>query len=245
MRLLQKIILASGFSLVAVNAFAQLEFNLVIWPFAPEQGQTITLVAQIKNSYEQNLSQVRVEEISATSENLVSLLSKVPDQALILEPGQLGYFTYTFSAVACGTFRFSASASGYHQDNLTVTSQVTFSAYVNIDCVATPTPGLTPEDNQQGLYPATAVIKGNLFRPLEGQQAILEYSLSYDSEIVISIYDRNGFKLREFKNNRTAGIWQELWDGRDERGVAVAAGIYAVHFRAKGLNKSVKVAVIK
>ncbi|MCK5619112.1 MAG: hypothetical protein KAJ17_06920, partial [Candidatus Krumholzibacteria bacterium] len=43
----------------------------------------------------------------------------------------------------------------------------------------------------------------------------------------LEIFDARGSRIRTlFSGRRPAGVWKETWDGRDDRGGAVASGVY-------------------
>jgi len=92
---------------------------------------------------------------------------------------------------------------------------------------------------------ASARVLGNKFRPLSGESALLQYSLALPGHLSIRIYSRQGTLVKSFELNAGGGDGEERWDGRDERGATVGAGIYAVAFQGVGLNKVAKVVVIK
>ena len=113
--------------------------------------------------------------------------------------------------------------------------------------LATPTPTLTPfyvtatPEPSQG----SASIPGNLFHPLRGQPLQLNYSVPFASVVTITIFNRNGQKVKNFLSDRSAGSWSETWDGRADDGNWVSSGVYAAYFKGKGLNKTLKLVIVK
>ncbi len=53
------------------------------------------------------------------------------------------------------------------------------------------------------------------------------YSISSGNQLKLNIYDVNGSKIIELSNNyKSAGTYSIGWDGKNERGIKVSAGIY-------------------
>jgi len=61
----------------------------------------------------------------------------------------------------------------------------------------------------------------------------LSYTLSHDAGVALQIFDALGRSVRTLVQSEraTAGAYSERWDGRDDRGVSVAAGIYLARLR--------------
>ena len=79
----------------------------------------------------------------------------------------------------------------------------------------------------------------------------IPYHLAQEAEVAITIYDTKGTLVRRLAlGNQVAGYYAEhgkaaYWDGRNERGEAVASGIYIYQFRAGDYAASRRMVIMK
>ena len=79
----------------------------------------------------------------------------------------------------------------------------------------------------------------------------IPYRLAREGEVTITIYDTNGTLVRRLAlGNQATGYYAErgkaaYWDGRNERGEAVASGIYIYQFRAGDYAASRRMVIVK
>ncbi len=74
--------------------------------------------------------------------------------------------------------------------------------------------------------PVDFVLKQNFPNPFN-PETVIEYQLSTTGEVELAIYDVVGRHVRTLRQERqNAGTHNAIWDGRDNRGRAVASGIY-------------------
>ena len=79
----------------------------------------------------------------------------------------------------------------------------------------------------------------------------IPYRLAQEAEVAITIYDTKGALVRQLAlGNQEAGYYAErgkaaYWDGRNERGEAVASGIYIYQFRAGDYAASRRMVILK
>ena len=79
----------------------------------------------------------------------------------------------------------------------------------------------------------------------------IPYRLAREAEVAITIYDTKGTLVRRLAlGNQAAGYYAErgkaaYWDGRNERGEAVASGIYVYQFRAGDYAASRRLVIVK
>ena len=79
----------------------------------------------------------------------------------------------------------------------------------------------------------------------------IPYRLARATEVTITIYDTKGTQVRRLAlGNQAAGYYAEhgkaaYWDGRNERGEAVASGIYIYQFRAGDYVASRRLVIVK
>ena len=77
--------------------------------------------------------------------------------------------------------------------------------------------------------------------------ANLSYTLESDAVVRLVIYDLNGRMVRRIEDGtfRTAGTYQPTWDGTDDDGRNVRAGLYAIRLQASGVEKTRRVMLIR
>jgi hypothetical protein len=109
----------------------------------------------------------------------------------------------------------------------------------------TPTPPPVVIGPTEAPAAADAKILGNKFNPSAGGTVGFKVTLPYGGTLHIDIYDRMGRRLKSVIKEGGYGDNFESWDGRDDGGALVPAGIYAVRFQGKGLIKVAKLVVIK
>ncbi len=74
----------------------------------------------------------------------------------------------------------------------------------------------------------------------------LRFELTRETRVRLSIYDVNGRRVRELASGvRAVGPHTITWDLRDERGRAVAAGIFFARLEAQGRSLTQKVVTLK
>jgi hypothetical protein len=82
----------------------------------------------------------------------------------------------------------------------------------------------------------------NPFNP----QTIIEFKVPQTGQVVLSVYNSLGQKIRTLVNEtRPAGIYQVLWNGRDDYGNVVASGIYLYQLRGENALITKKMTFIK
>ncbi len=81
----------------------------------------------------------------------------------------------------------------------------------------------------QRLASGLRAVRPNPFR----STAEVEFALSRDSEVDLTVHDLMGREVRSLIRGRTlaAGSHRLGWDGREQRGAAVAAGVYFIRLR--------------
>ncbi len=72
------------------------------------------------------------------------------------------------------------------------------------------------------------------------------YSTESECDVTLNIYNSAGQKVRELESGRvSAGKHLVLWDGCDDRGVVVSAGVYFAEMRSAGLRSTAKLTLMK
>ena len=79
------------------------------------------------------------------------------------------------------------------------------------------------------------------------QQTSIAYELADDSQVSIEVYAITGQRVRVLMEDHQmpAGYWQSVWDGSDDGGRPLAAGVYMVRFQANDYMKVGKVVLVK
>ena len=101
-----------------------------------------------------------------------------------------------------------------------------------------------------GLTPKETTLLPNYPSPFNPETWI-PYRLAREAEVAITIYDTKGTQVRRLAlGNQEAGHYAErgkaaYWDGRNERGEAVASGIYIYQFRAGDYAASRRMVIVK
>ena len=100
------------------------------------------------------------------------------------------------------------------------------------------------------LFPEKPMLLQNYPNPFNPETWI-PYQLSTDSEVVISIYDTNGERVRQFDlGYQHVGTYitrgrAVYWDGEDMYGEPVASGLYFYQIRAGAFSASRKMVILK
>jgi protocatechuate 3,4-dioxygenase beta subunit len=91
-----------------------------------------------------------------------------------------------------------------------------------------------PEDQfptRTRLYPAYP-------NPLRSQ-AVIRYQTAAAAEVELSVFDAAGRRIRRLeRESREPGYHTVIWDGKDDRGVEVASGVYTVRLSAPPIVRS-------
>ena len=237
----------------AAQAAASLQVFVSTSPGSVVQGSNVTVEILVKNNGDQQANDVVTTAVPvdpyAGAAGGVTLVAE-PDPATIpavLLAGASVTYTWIYQGTACGDAGFSASATGTEEGSgnpLAAPQQVAGIVVLCPTATPTPTPWIIYATPTPPPSRADARTRGNVLRP---GSASVEFDLDLPeaSKLVIRIFDRNGASVRTIERDLAAGRHLEFWDGRTDGGNLAAAGIYIVHFRANGLNKSAKLAVIK
>jgi hypothetical protein len=93
--------------------------------------------------------------------------------------------------------------------------------------------------------PKVTVLNAALPNPFR-QNVSLGFSLSQASPVELSVYSVDGSRVRTLmKGTQAAGNYQNPWDGRDDSGRLMAAGVYYVHFAAGAVHTTKMITFLK
>lgn len=85
-------------------------------------------------------------------------------------------------------------------------------------------------------FPKNYELHGNYPNPFNPSTTI-SYSLAYDSNVEITIYDITGKAVKVFSENvQSAGYRNIVWNGNNQQGAKVSSGIYFYRFKASSLE---------
>ena len=92
---------------------------------------------------------------------------------------------------------------------------------------------LSPTAVLQQALPLVNELRQNYPNPFNPETTI-SYDLSNELIVTLTIYDLSGQVIRTLINDQamSAGQYKSVWDGRDQRGVKVASGVYFYQLRA-------------
>jgi hypothetical protein len=118
------------------------------------------------------------------------------------------------------------------------------------------TPGLTSSEYFQLSYSAVEEQGGVRLEKLTGLQApvpnpfsgktVLRYSLAKSGPVSLAIYGITGQRVRTLVQGvRPAGTSEVAWDGRDDFGKAVGAGVYFARFAAENAHVTQRITVLR
>ena len=108
------------------------------------------------------------------------------------------------------------------------------------------------QNRKEKTSPNEYALLGNYPNPFNPSTTI-SYSLPFESEVSITIYDLTGSIIKSFvPSNQSAGYKNLLWDGRNNYGQLVTSGVYIYTIKAvslegngKSFAKSSKVMLLK
>ena len=90
------------------------------------------------------------------------------------------------------------------------------------------------EVSNSDLIPTTTSLSNVYPNPFNPSTTI-DYTLSNNSDVKLSIYDMQGWFVRVLvSNNQEAGIYNVVWNGFNDNGEQVSSGMYLVLMEANG-----------
>jgi hypothetical protein len=106
-------------------------------------------------------------------------------------------------------------------------------------CIASP----TPSTDKQGHAQITA---DTIIDPGKGGKVSIKYDVKDNVNVKITVYDRNGKKVKTLVNSvKAAGAYDINWGGVFEDGKTVSAGVYVIYVKIGNYEHKLKVAVKK
>lgn len=97
----------------------------------------------------------------------------------------------------------------------------------------------------QWRVPAEAGVSGARPNPFN-QTTTISYQTTTSGPVSLKVYNVYGQLVRTLESGqKPAGYHRARWDGRNDRGEAVSAGVYLVRLEGQGLLRSARVAVVR
>ena len=107
-----------------------------------------------------------------------------------------------------------------------------------------PSPGIE-EYEQFGIIPFRSMLNQVYPNPFI-QDVTITYQMSHRGEVDLVVYDVSGRLIRKLESDMiNSGSYTVMWDGRDNIGHIIPAGIYFILFKIDGYNKVEKIVKIR
>ena len=101
--------------------------------------------------------------------------------------------------------------------------------------------------SSEGVVPTEFGISGNYPNPFNPSTTI-EYNVEASGHVSLTVYDIMGRTVRTLVNEyKESGRpdYKVVWDGRDDRGQQVSAGLYLYTLRSSGMASTAKMVLMK
>lgn len=104
---------------------------------------------------------------------------------------------------------------------------------------------LGAEENNTEALPKSFALSQNYPNPFNPSTTIL-YDLPKDANVTLKIYNVLGEEVATIVNdNKSAGYHSVVWNGRTNKGIAAASGIYFYHLSAGDFKRTLKMILLK
>ncbi|MDZ7361278.1 MAG: N-acetylmuramoyl-L-alanine amidase [candidate division KSB1 bacterium] len=165
-----------------------------------------------------------------------------------LNPGHRTYTTdnwknglYVFDGLLPGDYTISISAAGFRDFSRTV--KVTAHAFGYGD--APLIPAITAVGDKPSAMPSTIRLEQNFPNPFY-PKTVIRYFIPHQAPVQIAIVDPLGRLVRKLTDGMVeSGEHHVQWDGLDEKGVAVASGIYFIKIRSGDFSATRKLVLAR
>jgi hypothetical protein len=186
-----------------------------------------------------------------------------PSDTVTPSSTRTGSFTFTttpsFTATRTQTPFISATGTSTWTGTPTASQTLTPSASFSSSPTFTDTPtngpsptitftwSITDTPLPTGTAVVPAVLNQNIFRPGRGVPLDIAFRATQDGHVTVRVFNLAGEKVREpFTADIPAGQWEHCpWDGRNALGESVGAGVYLVSIQGAGINKIMKVVLLR
>lgn len=86
----------------------------------------------------------------------------------------------------------------------------------------------------------------NVINPAQGQKVFIMVELMQSAHLKLILYDTRGNKVMSLADeDKEAGLYQFVWNGKDDNNNTVGSGMYFIHMRAGGFKSTKKIVVVR
>ncbi len=230
---------------LALDSTAQVVLNWT--PTAVGTFQLSGLVSLTGDQYIQNnqTPNLNVGVISVVYGTLVGTVKRINNLPIFGATITAGSYSTTSYAsgnytmqVAAGTYAVTCSAPGFitqTTENVVISEgQSTICNFI-LGAVA----------NEDEIEVLTTTLGGNYPNPFSSETT-LSYTLKEPARVSLGIYNLKGQLIRTLvQENKAAGHYTAIWDGKDDQGKAVYSGVYHCHMQAGSYCASRRLLLLK
>jgi hypothetical protein len=213
-----------------------IEPNEICWPpevITPNDTQSVCFVIRNLGGFEANNIKAEAWIGNAHSDTIIPYLPPFGETFVRLKVSVLNAGLYLIKVIT--------SLDNY-KDDCVLNDTLSDSLIV----IATPfkTTGIS-EEGIFGMKPGFFILYQNYPNPFKTSTKV-KYGLPVRSKVKLSIYDIIGQNVRKlFEGEQEEGYYEIIWDGRDNRGRKLPAGVYFYRLVTEKVNLIKKIIVTK
>ena len=77
-------------------------------------------------------------------------------------------------------------------------------------------------------------------------ETVIRYNIEREGGVSLSVFNLAGQQIRHLvRDLRAPGVYQSVWDGRDERGLEMASGVYIYRLQVGDLIEARKLLLLR
>ena len=109
----------------------------------------------------------------------------------------------------------------------------------------TPQPDATAVADEGGVQPDGFLLAQNYPNPFNAE-TVIRYNIEREGGVSLSVFNLAGQQIRHLvRDLRAPGVYQSVWDGRDERGLEMASGVYIYRLQVGDLIEARKLLLLR
>ncbi len=166
-------------------------------------------------------------------------------------PGHPFWIKTVQSTGTGNAYNNGVTGNGVQQGDLvfTVPSDAPDQLYYNCEFHVNMTGGITVTTvvsvNETSPLPQTFSLQQNFPNPFN-PGTLIQYQIPARTQVELVVYDLSGKKVRTLVNaTQESGMKTVTWNGKDEQGRSVAAGVYVYRLQAGGYMETKKMVLLK